>query len=106
MTQVLEQRFEVAVEPNVWAPMRDGVRLRATIWRPRSDGRFPVIVQRVGYDTALFAEYGQLFAGHGYVFVCQNVRGIHGSEGEYEPWQNDGWGELQDGYDTVERAAA
>jgi len=36
----------VIVERGVAAKMRDGVTLRADIYRPKSDGKFPVILQR------------------------------------------------------------
>ena len=41
---------EVSVERAVKIPMRDGTRLDATVWRPRAVGRYPVIIERVGYE--------------------------------------------------------
>jgi uncharacterized protein len=100
---------EVVVERSVKIPMRDGTRLDATVWRPRSAGRYPVLIERVGYE--LMARCGanaEYYARHGYVFVGQNVRGIYGSEGEYAFF---GAGDTAptvwwDGYDTIEWVAA
>jgi predicted acyl esterase len=39
----------VVVDHGVPVPMRDGVRLRADIYRPRTTGRYPVLIERVGY---------------------------------------------------------
>ena len=42
------------------------------------------------------------FARRGFVYVFQDVRGRHESEGKWEPFRND----IEDGYDTIEWAAA
>ena len=36
----------VLVEKNVAVPMRDGVVLRADVYRPQAPGRHPVLLQR------------------------------------------------------------
>ena len=41
-----------------------------------------------------------------YAVVGQNVRGTYASAGQPVPFRDDGWGANQDGYDTVEWAAA
>ena len=41
------------------------------------------------------------FSRRGYVFVYQDVRGRHESEGKWEPFRDD----IDDGYDTIEWAA-
>jgi len=38
------------VERNVAAKMRDGVTLRADIYRPKAEGKFPVLLVRTPYD--------------------------------------------------------
>ena len=43
-------RYEVEVERGVAAKMRDGVTLRADIYRPKAEGKFPVLLQRTPYD--------------------------------------------------------
>jgi uncharacterized protein len=82
--------------------MRDGMVLRADIYRPVEDGHFPVLLQRTPYDKRNGAAFGNRAAAAGYVVVIQDVRGRYTSEGEWYPFRS----ESQDGYDTVEWAAA
>ena len=101
-----EQSDGIVVERGVKIPMRDGILLDAMIWRPAAPGRYPVLVERVAYELEWRARAnGELYASHGYVVVAQNVRGVFASEGELMQLRTDGWGTLQDGYDTVEWAA-
>lgn len=81
--------------------MRDGVVLRADIYRPKADGRFPVLLQRTPYNKVGGNDFGVQAAQSGYVAIIQDVRGRYTSEGEWYPFQF----ESQDGYDSVEWAA-
>jgi putative CocE/NonD family hydrolase len=102
-----EPKFDVEIERSVPVPMRDGIVLRADVYRPAATGRFPVLVERVGYELgARVSAYGPYYAQRGYAVVGQNVRGAYASEGELVPFRDDGSGAHQDGYDTVEWAAA
>jgi putative CocE/NonD family hydrolase len=94
--------YEVVVERNVAAKMRDGVTLRADIYRPKAEGKFPVLLVRTPYDKSNESSFGMKGAARGYVVVEQDVRGRFTSEGEWYTFKN----ESQDGYDTVEWAAA
>jgi hypothetical protein len=89
--------------------MRDGVTLMADVHRPDSPGRFPVILERTPYDKTASSETrfgaGEFFASRGFVAVFQDVRGRFASQGDFYPFRDDGWGERQDGYDTVEWCA-
>src|SRR5882724_4713845 len=96
------EHYDVTVERNVAAKMRDGVTLRADIYRPKGDGRFPVLLVRTPYDKTGSMGFGLRAAAQGYVVIAQDVRGRFESEGEWYPFQH----ESQDGYDTVEWAAA
>ena len=81
--------------------MRDGVELSADVYLPPTgDGPWPAILQRTPYDNtaALWVNIAIYFAQHGYVFVSQDVRGRCDSDGEWEPFVNEG----PDGYDTIE----
>src|SRR5712691_252073 len=99
--------FDVEIERGVPVAMRDGTVLRADVYRPAATGRFPVLVERVAYELgARVGAYGPYYAQRGYVVVGQNVRGAYASEGVLDPFRADGWGTRQDGYDTVEWAAA
>ena len=96
------QSYSVIVEHNATAVMRDGAKLRADIYRPTADGKFPVLLVRTPYDKTNEMEFGAKAAARGYVVVEQDVRGRFQSEGEWYPFKN----ESQDGYDTVEWAAS
>ena len=85
--------------------MRDGVVLRADVYRPAAEGRFPTLVYRTPYDRKRAGEqYSTIKAAvaRGYAVVAQDVRGRYGSEGEFVPYRHEG----ADGYDTIEWAAA
>ncbi len=93
------------VEREVAVHMRDGVVLRADVWRPAAVGRFPVLVYRTPYDRRHAQGEGSTVARaaeRGYAVVVQDVRGRYGSDGDFEPYRNEG----HDGYDTIEWAAA
>ncbi len=96
------QMDAVTVERNVAVKMRDGVTLRADIYRPKTDGKFPTLLQRTPYNKDGGAEFGRQAAAQGYVAIVQDVRGRYTSEGEWYPFLN----ESNDGYDTVEWAAS
>ena len=82
--------------------MRDGVALATSVYVPSGDGPWPVIVERTPYSKAGGAGKGQRLTTAGYVYVHQDSRGRFRSEGVYEPYQTD----IEDGYDTIEWAAA
>src|SRR5262245_27568556 len=82
--------------------MRDGVVLRADVYRPDTEGRFPVILQRTPYNRTSMFPFGLRAAALGYVAVIQDCRGRYGSDGDWYPFKD----EMDDGYDTVEWAAA
>ena len=94
--------FEVVTERNVPAKMRDGVVLRADIYRPKAEGKFPVLLVRTPYNKDSTRETGLRGARRGYVIIYQDCRGRYASEGEWYPFRD----ESQDGFDTVEWAAA
>lgn len=95
---------EIRIDNLVPVPMRDGVTLYADVYRPAAPGRYPVLVSRTPYSTERYPsayEAAVFFSRRGYVYVYQDVRGRHESEGKWEPFRND----LDDGYDTIEWAA-
>jgi uncharacterized protein len=99
-------RFEVVRENDLAMTTRDGVALRADVYRPEAPGRYPVLVRRTPYGKRvndLAAEFNEAhyFASHGYVVVVQDTRGRFASEGAWYPFIY----EAQDGYDTIEWAA-
>jgi len=92
----------VTVEKNVAMKTRDGVTLRADIYRPAADGKYPVLLTRTPYNKDGMSPIGLKGAGRGFIVVVQDVRGRYASEGEWYTFKY----ETKDGYDTVEWAAA
>ena len=87
------------VRRDAMIPMRDGVRLHTVILVPRGAKRAPVLLTRTPYDATALTSHAQsshlgpLLAGYdnapdvvvggGYIRVVQDIRGKHGSEGDY-----------------------
>lgn len=92
---------QVRVEHGVAMKTRDGVTLRADIYRPAGEGNFPVLLQRTPYNKDNTAAFGRLAASRGFMVVTQDVRGRYSSEGEWYPFKH----ESEDGVDAVEWAA-
>ncbi len=95
-----DEVYAVTIDRNVSMMTRDGVKLFADVYRPRAEGKFPVLLERTPYDKS------QSFNTHlcmraaeaGYACVVQDVRGRFSSDGEWYPFKH----ESLDGYDTVE----
>ncbi len=94
--------YEVTMERGVGEKMRDGVILRADVYRPKSNGQFPVLLQRTPYDKRGSADFALKAAAHGFVAIIQDVRGRYTSDGDWYTFKH----ESDDGYDTIEWAAA
>jgi putative CocE/NonD family hydrolase len=92
--------YSVITQPGVRVKMRDGVLLAADIYRPQTEGKFPVILTRTPYNRKDPAT-GNFLASHGYVVIQQDTRGRFDSGGEFYPFKH----ETNDGYDTIEWAA-
>ena len=92
----------VVVETNVEARMRDGVVLRADVYRPVVAGRRPALLQRTPYSKNPGTPDSQFrrLARAGFVVVVQDTRGRYMSDGVAVPHD-----EGEDGYDTVEWVA-
>jgi len=97
--------YSVKIEFSTRLKMRDGVELSVDIYRPDSDGRFPVILSRTPYNKSTprggHLELGRYFAARGYVYVAMDVRGRGDSDGKFTPYRNEGL----DGYDSIEWCA-
>jgi putative CocE/NonD family hydrolase len=89
-------------ERNVQMKTRDGVTLKADIYRPTGDGTFPVLLQRTPYNKDNAVDFARRAVARGFMVVVQDVRGRYTSEGEWYTFKH----ETDDGYDTVEWAAA
>ncbi len=93
--------YQVVIESGVRIKMRDGVSLVADIYRPKSAGKFPVLLERTPYDRKGESSMASELSSHGYVVVLQDTRGRYESGGDFYPFRD----ESQDGFDTVEWAA-
>lgn len=94
----------VRVAEDVPVEMRDGINLLTDVYLPPGRGPFPVIMTRLPYGTRTASMYqpaiGLFFADNGFAFIAQNVRGRHGSEGEFTAYTDDH--EIDDAYDTID----
>ena len=98
---VLGANDSVRVEKNVEARMRDGVILRADVYRPGTGGTYPVLLQRTPYsknDDSYLGGFRAL-AARGFIVVVQDTRGRYMSDGVARPHD-----EAEDGFDTVQWA--
>ena len=69
-------------------PMRDGVLLNATLYKPKSGDPTPAIFTLTPYIADSYHARGYYFAGHGYTFALVDCRGRGNSEGDFEPFAN------------------
>jgi putative CocE/NonD family hydrolase len=95
----------VAVDTGVQIPMRDGVGLAASTWRPHDNNPVPALLMRTPYgkDSADLLGNPKLpdvlaLVEAGYSVVVQDVRGTGSSEGEFIPHA----GDAEDGLDTLD----
>jgi putative CocE/NonD family hydrolase len=91
---VYRELADIAViDQKVMIPMRDGVRLSSDIYRPKGNGKHPIILSRTPYNFNSWVD-GKMTSRsftealeavkRGYVFVVQNERGRYFSEGEWD----------------------
>ena len=94
-----EQETEIVFDWGVKVPLRDGVRLNATLYRPaRQKEPIPVVVLLTPYIADSGHNRAVALARHGYAVALVDVRGRGNSGGTFEPMVNEG----RDGYDLVE----
>lgn len=86
--------------------MSDGIELATdvTLPGPAGAGSYPAVLVRTPYErvNARITGWADFFAGYGYAFVAQDVRGRGDSDGVWEPWVS----EFDDGRDAIEWVAA
>ncbi|MEM5774457.1 MAG: CocE/NonD family hydrolase [Anaerolineaceae bacterium] len=101
----------IVTDPNVkidmlWGvkiPMRDGVKLNATVFMPKNMPEpLPLVFTLTPYISDSYQERATYFSKNGYVYALVDCRGRGNSEGEFEPVVN----EPHDGHDLVEWFAA
>src|SRR5260370_11613669 len=87
--EINKPSISVIDEHGVPAKMRDGVILKADIYRPRADGKYPVLLQRTPYDKNNTRSFGMKAAARAYIVVLQDVRGRFTSDGDWNPFRPD-----------------
>lgn len=97
---------ETAIKETYQIPMRDGTLLATDVYRPAGSKAYPVLLHRTPYGKGdqLIPEtfVNLLVLVKGYALVFQDTRGRFASQGVDSVFFTDGWGALQDGYDTVD----
>ena len=78
---------------NTQLRLRDGIKLAATIWFPKSGGPWPALLMRQPYgkeiaSTITYA-HPSWWAKHGYLVVVQDVRGQGDSEGKFRGFEQE-----------------
>lgn len=92
----------VILEKNVYATMRDGVKIALDVYKPaEGGGPWPVIIGYSGFQKEFFFESAlpAFYCPKGYVIVQAQARGSCFSQGKYTFFGKD---EVRDGYDIVE----
>ena len=82
-------RAQVSRE-TVLVPMRDGVRLATDLYRSASPGKKPVLLMRTPYNKDRGRQAAEFFAAAGYVAAVQDCRGKFASEGNFNPYSDEG----------------
>jgi len=90
--------YRVRHETAVPVPMRDGIKLGASLYRPDAEGKFPCLLDLRYFQLPFQDEWGKYYASRGYVVALVDSRGRGDSEGKWEFYVN----EPNDGYDTQE----
>ncbi len=98
----MTKRFRV--DQDVPIEMRDGVLVRADIYRPDDDARHPAILCRT-YSKGRVHPLRYELVEAGYAFINSDLRGRGASGGEWDPSKNFVV-EGPDGYDSIEWIAA
>ena len=95
----LDDAAKVEWQWGVKIPLRDGVRLNATLYKPAGlKEPKPCLFTLTPYIGQSYHDRGMYFAAHGYPFLTVDVRGRGNSEGSFRPLIQ----EAKDGYDVVE----
>jgi uncharacterized protein len=90
---------DVAIRWGEKIPLRDGIKLNATIYRSRDlKTPAPCVFTLTPYVGQSYHDRGLYFAANGYTFLTVDVRGRGNSEGTFVPLLQ----EAKDGHDIVE----
>jgi uncharacterized protein len=82
--------------------MRDGIVLASDLYLPQTAAsKVGTVYIRLPYGKSIYAEAraaARYFAGQGYAVLVQDIRGRHGSQGQFVPYTH----AVDDGYDSIE----
>lgn len=92
--------LSIVKEENVAVPMRDGIILRANVFRPADEGQYPGLFLRTPYGKP--SDGYDRYVRAGYAVITQDSRGRYASDGSYVPFTETNTGDSEDGYDSVE----
>jgi putative CocE/NonD family hydrolase len=109
------------VKRDVMIPMRDGVELHTVILVPKQAHDLPIVLERTPYNASVFTRGNQPrlrdmvrgvnrdWVDDGYIIVWQDIRGKHGSKGDYVmtrppigPLNPSGTDDTTDAWDTID----
>ena len=99
--------MNLRIVKNEWVTLRDGIRLATDLYLPDVAGPVPAILMRLPYNKEnpfLLFLAGDILrvAQAGFAVVVQDCRGTFASEGEFNPYFQEG----ADGVDTIAWVAA
>jgi uncharacterized protein len=110
MREVIAMTFSITVEKSAPMEMRDGVLLRADIYRPGDKERHPAIFMRSPYNRSMTLDFSFVnlieVVTAGYALVVQSLRGTYDSGGVMGLGDVSLSSEGKDGYDSVEWIAS
>jgi len=98
-------RSDGSIDPDltVQIPMRDGTHLPTDIYLPyKGAKKKPIVLVRTPSGKRAYYQSFLPLTESGYIVAIQDARSFLDKEGKSMPWITDGWGELQDGYDTID----
>ncbi len=95
----------ISVEQDVRMTLSDGVSLSADVYTPAAPGRYPTLLMRLPYGSAVASSpvyrHPAWYASQGFCVVVQDVRGTWRSEGSFYPRRD----ETPDTLATIDWAA-
>ena len=98
-----DESIGVVIERNVDVPMRDGIKLRANVFKPDRGGPYPVLVMQTPYGKP--NKGLDRYVKAGYIVLSVDARGRYASEGQWESFVRAKTHDAEDGYDVVQWAA-
>lgn len=104
LTALPGSAYAFKAEKSVMVEMTDGVHLATDVFRPSIPGKYATVLIRTTYGKDFIPDEAAriICDGMNFALVVQDTRGRYESEGVDDVFMSDGWGENQDGYDTIE----